>query len=295
MLEHEKADTPFSEERIEFGRGEIVKIIPDHIRLDESTGEPAPPLVVVQGIGEDERLPWTLHAFAQADERVVIGVKYPGKLEGSAKLVEAPAVNTQVPEIDADQAGELIEALRAGGIEGPVDAVGVSRGAIRLVVAMRQHPERFRDVFLAHPAGQDDRGYTGAHLDAVRLAVAHQYRKSTGRVENHRPEDTVIPKGRGALNDPRGWRLEQKSVARARLHKELDDLAAEQPHLHVMMAGDKSDAAFRPERLRAAKGPAVTFLETDWGGHGIGFNLRAIQEVSDRFKQMERGRAETAA
>src|SRR6185436_11953473 len=125
------------------------------------------------------------------------------------KLVEAEGVDAPVPEIDANEAQDLIKALAAAGVDGPVDAAAISRGSIRLVIAMRQHPELFRDVFLAHPAGQDDRGSTEAHLDVARGTLAHAYRKMTGQVEHHRPKNVAVPRGRGPLNDPKGWRTEQ--------------------------------------------------------------------------------------
>jgi pimeloyl-ACP methyl ester carboxylesterase len=276
-------------ETLSFGHGEIMKVTPAIIRIDQSTGEKVRPLLFVQGIKGDKKLPWTLEAFAAEDQREVVAVNYTDKLKGSGNPVEMPgldATTNTITEMDVNQADELVSALDVLGID-QVDAVGESRGAIRLVAAMKKHPELFRHVYLAHPAGQDDRTFVQAHFDAARQGLNHAGRKALRKVEPHQTDGLVMPRGGRLLRDPRGWRKEHKSVAHANLHNALSEIAESSPEKDIIIAGDANDKAFLPSRLQANKGEHVRFVETDWGGHGVGFNRKAVREIVESFHKAE--------
>jgi pimeloyl-ACP methyl ester carboxylesterase len=194
-------------------------------------------------MGGSNRLPEDLQALARAEQRMVIGLQY-HSLVGSTKLVDADNMNEPAPEIDVEQADDLVRLLEAQGIE-QVDAAGLSRGCIRLEIAMKQHPELFRDAYLLHPAGLDERTYRQSHIDAAREKIARITRRSNHNVEAI-SETSSTPKNRARRQNWRDQRLEQKSVARADLASTLGDL---DPNIHVTVAGDKSDRAFQIDRL----------------------------------------------
>jgi pimeloyl-ACP methyl ester carboxylesterase len=282
-----EADQKTTEERTEIEGGEVIRYVPEFVRKDEGTGEDALPLVFVRGMGAAEALPWYLKELAQTEQRAVIGIQYGGRLKGSARTVESEEIEGSASEIDFKQAADLTEAMEKLGIS-KADMVAESRGAIRAVLAMRQRPDLFRNVVLDHPAGQDDRNYRQAHVDAAR----EQVRRIKDHDQNELPVDVVAPeKQLGFLTRFRNARKEQKSVARARLH---EDLAKLSPDIHVVVTGDHNDAAFIPERLRQTAqsaqeaGANVEFAETNWGGHGYRYSLEAVKETANRLREMER-------
>ncbi len=287
------------EERRSFAGGEIIRLRPEKARIDPSTGAPVIPLVFVQGMASgDEKLPQNLAAFAadqreivglQYQGREIVGLQYQGKLRGKADPAQVDGQDASVSEIDVDQAGDLLSALDELGID-QVDMVAVSRGGVRAQVAMGLAPKRFRNVYLAHSAGLDGRTYREAHVDAARAAVLWAVDKARGKVEKS-GAGQPIPRGRGLLRDLHGARIEQKSVARAQTEGILAGALAASPDLRVIVAGDRSDRAFRPERLEETiRGSGATFIETDWGGHGIGGNPKAVAEIIASMHQMEEAR-----
>lgn len=275
----ESPATQLQKETIPLRSGELLRYRPSSIRKDADTGEPAKPLLFVQGINGDARLPKVLEALAEEEQREIIAVTYPHILEGSTKRVTVPGIDSTanaVPEIDAFQALDLIEALDKAGVTS-VDALGESRGAIRLVIALAQHPDRFRNVLLVHPAGQDNRNSFQTHISAAREGL------------QRKEKDEFDGKDKPWVKFRYLWqkRKEQKSVARAKLHNALSVVAEKYPDKRIMIAGDSNDKAFLPERLEANKGEKVQFMLTNWGGHGMGTNSNAIKEVSGTLRKME--------
>ncbi|MDB5179012.1 MAG: alpha/beta hydrolase fold [Patescibacteria group bacterium] len=282
----------FRVDTLEFAHGEVLRYRPERIRIDPSTGEPAIPLVFVQGINGDQKLPWSLATFAEEDQREVIGLRYTGKLPGAAKLTEMEGVSAPISDMDATQADDIVEVMARLGID-QADAVGESRGAIRLVAAWARHPELFRHVVLAQPAGQDGRRYLGTHVDAARQAVNNAYRRMRGSDETD-PASQELEKPRGGrlLRDPLGWRREQVSVARAQMNDDLSHIPMG-PDQSATILADVNDKAFRVDNLRNnIRDPGrVALIETNWGRHGFGFNRRAVRETSQLLQQREAERA----
>lgn len=292
---------PSNIEHHNFGYGEILRYKAENTRIDPSTGEKVQPLLFVQGINGDGKLPWTLEKLAKEQQRDIIAVRYKDKLKGSASTLETlpPSDNPEeqlrdiasdkplyeqlpdsvVTEMDAWQADEIAKALDVLDIQ-QVDAVAESRGAIRLMTAMLKNPDLFRHIYLAHPAGLDGRNYSQSHFDAVKQFVHHAIRKR--KVEKHDTAGTSFSKERRWMRDPRGWRKEQKSVAHAELRTALYSLATAHPDKQFIIAGDENDRAFLADRLaaNAESHDNIHFVRTDWGGHGIGQNPQAIKEIS---------------
>jgi hypothetical protein len=289
--------TGMKTEVLSFGNGESIRIIPKEIRIDPSTGEAAKPLFIAEGINGDLELPTTMKAFAEEGQREIIAIRYGNKLQGSTKVVGFDGIdNTEntITEMDGNQARDIARALTAMNIA-QVDALGESRGAIRLVAAFAAYPAFFDKIFLAHPAGQDDRSYTEAHLDAIRQGISHAARKVLGRIEieTYQDDETNRQKQRGGrLRRYMRVRKQQRSVAHAKLHQSLDKVTEEYQDKRVIIAGDRHDKAFLPRRLEENKGSHVYFRETQWGGHGIGYGKglkkKAVKEISEWFLQEER-------
>lgn len=283
--------TSFASDKL---HGEIVSYptTPERIRKDRGTGEPVRPLIYVQGMHGDEKLPWTLKTFAEVEQRQIIALKY-DSLIGSSKIVPTAAVNPEenaLPEIDNIQANELIAMIESLGI-GCVDLVAESRGAIRAVAALAKRPDLFRTVLLAHPAGQDNRGYLEAHFDAARQFFHHAARKALGKIPDDRePEDKIHEKHALSIRRFVDTRKEQKSVARSQLSHVLGEIAEKYPDKNIFIAGDEhNDKAFLPQRLQANKGSHVKFISTNWGRHSIGYNRNAIQDISKYLQEAEIG------
>jgi pimeloyl-ACP methyl ester carboxylesterase len=270
------------------GNKEFLRCKPETIRIDPSTGEAVRPLLYVHGINGDDRLPNVMEALARAGQREVIAVRTLGNLPGSARIVTVNGINpyeNAVPEVDALQAVDMIKALLSEGIE-EVDAVGESRGANRLVVALAQNPDMIRNVYLAHPAGQDNTTSLEAHLSAANQGVTQAAKKLLGRAERPDIEKSRLMRSKHWFRGLWQKRKEQKSVARAQLHNVLDNISQKYPDKKIIIAGDVSDKAIRADRLEANKGSHVQFIRTNWGMHGIK-SQQAVHEITESFKQAE--------
>jgi len=281
----------------DFGRGQILEYKPPETRMDESTGEPVIPLVYFQGINGDNSLPAVMQAFGERDKRSVIGIRYTGKLKGSAQPISAGHVDYDesavVSEIDVEQADDMLAALAVMGV-GKVDAVATSRGGLRGVMAMRKRPELFRNFYGDDIAGQDGRGYGEAHVDAVRLAASQKFQKFVG--ESILSAAIATPKHEQIARSLRDLRIEQKSVARGQLHAALAWLGVH-TDISIRLGSDRQDKAFRTKNVRAmmeqtGANQHIQLVETDKGGHGIGTNSLAIDNALQQLHEMER--AETA-
>jgi pimeloyl-ACP methyl ester carboxylesterase len=247
-------------------------------------------------MGDQEGLPWYLTRLAEADQRQVITVDYQGRLEGSADPAEGGDIDGTVSQIDIDQAGHINAALEALGVP-QVDMLAESRGAIRGLLAMRQHPEYYRNAVLDHPAGQDDRSYRQTHIDAVRERVARSYRRLKGGAANRLPDDSAPVVAEASRSDRlHNARIQQKSVAHAHLSGELAKL---DPGIHAIVTGDTEDRAFIAARLEQTtvlaqqSGANVEFAETAWGGHGYRYNGESLIESLGRLRELERRRGQT--
>jgi hypothetical protein len=267
-------------------KGEAFLFQPEVTRTDPSTGEAVIPLLFVQGMGGDSRLPKDLQSLAQVEQRMVIGLQY-GQLTGSAELVEAENLDEPAPKIDVEQAGDLVQMLAITGIE-KVDAAALSRGCNRLMIAMKQHPEFFQRAFLLHPPGLDERTSRQTHIAAAREQIARVTQGANEYMETTN-EPSTLPKKRGLLRNWRSKRLEQKSVARADFATTLGEIS---PDIDVTVAGDINDRVFQVDRLRHTSERArVNFEETDMGGHVRLSDQRIPSVISRGLRKMEQLRA----
>jgi hypothetical protein len=297
--------TPFGSEELKIS-GEIMQVIPEHIRTDLGTEEPVRPLLYIQGMNGDDKLPWSLKTLAEIEQRPIIAIKY-DSLNGTSEVVPTALIDHEkndVPEVDNLQADELIkviEKLKAEGEAGmignvgdfdSVDVVAESRGAVRAVIALAKRPDLFRTVYLAHPAGQDNLDYIDRHFAAAHQFLHHAARKIMGKVPDDRePEDRPQTKHTFNFRHLIRNRVEQKSVAKANLSSVLEDVAESHPDKNIIIAGDEShDKAFTPKRLLANKGEHVTFVSTNWGRHSIGYNRNAVQDISNTLQAVEAGK-----
>lgn len=280
----------------DFGNGQILHYNPSSHRLDEKTGEPVIPLVYFQGINGDESLPAVMEALGERDQRPVIGLRYRGKLRGSAKPITAEhpdySKDADIPEIEIEQADDAIAALQVMGIK-KVDALATSRGGLRWLLAMKKQPELFRNAYGDDVAGQDGRNYTETHRDAARLVVAQRLGKLAGKgaFESVLDDANVVAWPKRSAKD---LRTEQKSVAYAQFGNLLTEVATDPNNrINIRLGSDKGDRAFRTENVRSTMEQAgahehVTLVETDKGGHGIGTNSQAINEAIAQLREMER-------
>src|ERR1700693_2444380 len=82
--------------------GEILRMQPPTIRRDEGTGAPARPLLYLQGMNGDKKLPWQLRELAASEQREIIAVTF-DKLVGSTNAIPTAAIDPEkndVPEVD---------------------------------------------------------------------------------------------------------------------------------------------------------------------------------------------------
>lgn len=280
-------------ESYDVSRGQILRYTPAALRLDEGTGEPVVPLVYFQGINGDASLPAVMEALSERDQRPVIGLRYGEILQGSSKPIPAEhpdySPNAVIPEVDIEQADDVIAALAILGVK-KADALATSRGGLRWLLAMRKQPELFRNAYGDDVAGQDGRSYGEAHRDALRLVVGQKVGRLVGRGGFR--SVASISSASWPKRDVRALRTEQKSVARAQLGTVLAEVASN-TGINIRLGSDRGDKAFRTSNIRktmqqTGSDKHVMLVETDKGGHGIGTNSQAIDEALYQLRQMER-------
>src|ERR1700722_17679742 len=78
----------------------ILRVKPNEVRKDSSTGEDELPVMFAQGYGGDKTLPWYVKAFAKTG-REAVGVGFVGKRRfNSTHLVSREGVNVKVPLLE---------------------------------------------------------------------------------------------------------------------------------------------------------------------------------------------------
>lgn len=275
----------------DYGRGEIaiLQVKPKDILKDADTGEDTVPVLFAQGYGGDTTLPWYLKAFAKTGRRSV-GVGFIGKRRNnSTRFVSKEGVKVKVPELESDRADDIIAAMDELGIE-QTDLVAESAGALRAMVAIAAHPERFRNVVLIHPAGMDDNGsiMTHGHVVHHQLRSVMDPRLLTERFG--RKTKRVTSDGNMLHSSEKGFRwirAEQKTVAKSRFHELLPELKKHHPHLQFTIVADQNDYNFRPRRLKKVNGQHLfRFITSRWRGHGMGQKQERIEEVASLLQQM---------
>lgn len=111
--------------------------------MPEEPDTPQPPIVLVHGWGGSFASTWARSGFtallADAD-RTVIGVDLLG---------HGTAPKPHDPDAYDDLGGRVLEAIEAAGVDGPVDAVGFSLGALTLLRIAIARPGTFRRLVLA--------------------------------------------------------------------------------------------------------------------------------------------------
>jgi hypothetical protein len=227
------AENAISEERRPFRGGEVIRLTPQVVRLDESTGEPVVPLLFVQGMGSEDKLPVQMRALIEHEQREMIGLQYQGRFQGDARLVNIEGLDGAVPEIDALQTDDILKILDELAVE-RVDGVFVSRGATRGVAAAALRPNTFGRIAIIHGAGFNGQGYGSTHAGALREG-AHIL---ADRLKGHYPAGEKIPRserlGGGLLN----LRLEQRSVAYADNIANLQQARQANPAISATIVAD---------------------------------------------------------
>lgn len=268
---------------------DIVRVTPDSIRKDSGTGEPVLPLYVALGINGDRRQLWAQMAFAQEYGGTTIGIVY-RKPRGTARLVRTEGFEYPVPQLEANQADDLIGALDSLGIK-RANVFTESRGNTRVEIAAEKRPDLFQRRYHQDPVGHDGAQYVGNHMNALRI-VWQGLRQGRSRHEEVDPLfNELKSRGMGAdhlRHSALTRRREQKAVARTH-HARFNDIAARgnyAPERGVTYAGDVGDPGIRALRLRRyiepiqATGNGVRYVETDKRAHGIGRNRRHVRKVS---------------
>lgn len=278
-----------------FADREVLELSPDSIREDPSTGEPAAPLVFVQGIGgAGELLPKDLAQFATSGQRVALGIRMLGKRSGtSAKLVEV-GLPDRVPLNYYEQSQMMLKSLTALGIK-KVDLASVSEGAIPAVIArneMIHNPDlpEVGDTLLVHPQGLDNRSYIARHRGGARLI------KETVKMNRRNPASRVQAEGGWSEGQSlRQINARRKGSARADVRQALAAAPFEPAAQSITIIGGKHDPAIPAAMLKEQITGAdhVAFMESDWGGVGHGFGpdrKAAITELSELLLAQEQSR-----
>ena len=305
-LDIDAAPTPTDCRRIETADGfvatmetwqlnnrDVIRVTPDDIQPDATTGEPRLPLYVALGIHGDQRLHWALTAFAHEYGGPTVGILY-RKPEGSARLVSTPGYEYPVPELEANQADDLIAALDMLNIT-HANAFSESRGNTRIEIAAEKRSDLFVHRYHQDPVGHDGEGYVGAHQSAIRIAMAG-LRSSLRR---HEEVDPLVfelrAQGIPAMvprHSMRVRRQEQKSVARTH-HARLTEVAARNryaPGRSVTYVGDSGDVGIKTTKLRRriepiqTTGNGVRYVEANKGRHGIGLRRTAVRHAAQHFR-----------
>lgn len=281
----------------ELGNRDVIRVTPDNIRTEPTTGEPALPLYVALGIHGDQRLHWALTAFAHEYGGSTIGTLY-HKPEGSDRLVTTQGFEYPVPELEANQADDIVEALRMLQIY-RTNAYSESRGNARVEIAAVKEPDLFVHRYHQDPTGHDGERYVGTHRSAKRIGSA-ALRRRLRRNEEIDPlvaelQAQGIP-ARQPRHSMRVRRTEQKSVAR--MHKaRLTDIAANMsyaPGRTATYAADIGDTGIVADKVRQriepiqATGNGVYYVETKKGRHGIGQRRTAVRDASQHFIKQQR-------
>jgi hypothetical protein len=273
---------------------EVLELTPDHVREDPSTGEPATPLMFVQGIGGGELLSKDLVHFASSGQRTALGVRMLGKRVGSnAKLVDV-GLPDRVSLNYYQQSQAMLKSLVALGVK-KVDLASVSEGAIPAVIArseMITNPNLpdVGDTILVHPQGLDDRSYIARHRGGARLireTVKMNKQNPTGRVQTE-----------GGWSEGQTFRqinARRKGSARADVRQTLAATPPNPEAQSVTIVGGMHDPAIPAAMLKEQiiDPDHIAFIESDWGGVGHGFGPDrkvAIEQLSALLLEQERSR-----
>lgn len=301
-VEYHLPQHPSRKEFHNFGNGEVetLRITPNTIRKDESTGQSVIPLLFLQGHGRDGTLESYLQGFADQDQRETCGVTYPGKRDSTkTRLVHVEGLKNKVPQYELDRAQDLIKGMEAMGLE-KVDMVATSEGAIRAMICAALYPDKFRDILLVHPSGMDDRGRITTY---ARVALHYGRELLRPRKALRKLKGTESGKQRIGIKGyfQKGLRevhAGQMSVASAKVHSLLPQVTSSTEIMQdltgkilVSMIGDKHDRIYPPGRLREVNGKYLfEFIESDWGGHGMGARPERIGQAVSMLGKMERSR-----
>jgi pimeloyl-ACP methyl ester carboxylesterase len=274
-----------SKEVRDYGHGEITLIhsVPETTKTASGTENPVPPLLFVQGWGQDGTLEDYTKLFAETG-RETVGILYSGKRDNKDYTIHPEELTIPLSTFQLGKAQDILSGMKEVGIE-QADVVATSEGAIRAMYAIALEPERFRNVLLVHPVGIDDRSGKETAARIARQGGRTLLKMIRARAAGERS----IPSGYYGLrqSDKRRLATEAKNVVQARLHDLLPALTTLYPHLRFVLAGDKSDGIYPPHRLREVNGSHVTEIyETDWGDHGIGLHPDRIQEIDHILTRM---------
>src|SRR6266540_1719891 len=168
----------------DFGRGQVLRYTPPETRLDDVTGEPVIPLLYFQGVNGDDSLPHVMEALGERDKRPVVGIRYTGKLQLTAKPIppthEDYDEKSVIPEIEIEHTDDALAALDFLGVE-KSDALASSKGGLPMLLAARKRPDAIRNAYADDIAGINNRSPRQTYIDALRLAGHRKVQKILGR------------------------------------------------------------------------------------------------------------------
>ena len=271
-------------ERKNLGRGEFeaMRYTP---RQEQGESQYPVPLLFVHGHGQDPTLERYLQLFGQTG-RDTVGVGYPKRRTSKdVRRRMMDSVSVKVPPYQYEKAEDILSAMNSMGV-GQADIVATSEGALRALIAVSMHPEKFRNIILVHPAGMDDRGSL-----VTSLRAAYHY----GRRFLRKPHlfTERVKRGSWKTKGAKEIRREQQTIGRTRLHSLMAELHNNHPHLLFSIIGDKRDRIFTAKRLRRINEENLfTFHTSDWGGHGIGLQPKNVNEIVGLLQQMEQSRTD---
>jgi pimeloyl-ACP methyl ester carboxylesterase len=273
---------------------EVLTVTPEHIKNNPKTGEPVNPVFFEHAYGKEgvQMGEWFAQTMANEGRQVHI-VRY---MDGKPKDASPVSIDddAQAAQLDIQKAEDRIALMEKMGID-RADLIAESAGAPRALLEVNQHPDKFGNVILVHPAGMDNRGYVSTHLRVVEHELASLLHPKMvlergkrwlrrRQIKKEQREERDIPKNRG-------WsRPEQKAVARAKLHTLIPKVSEAHPNVSFSLIADKNDHNFRRSRLEEVnQGNLFEFVTSDWGSHGIGHRPDRVRQIDALLVRMEKG------
>jgi pimeloyl-ACP methyl ester carboxylesterase len=281
---------PSVNEKRNFGHGEVQMIRVTPNPAERSAEATDLPLLFAHGHGQDRNLLQQLRAFAATGEDA-FGAAFVGPRRSIKWLPRRTEMGFKAPQYQVDKSEDMVASMDAMHVD-EANIVATSEGALRTMIAVGEHPEKFRNIVLVHPAGMDDKGGARTHARVVYhygrdvLTNPGKYLRAL-RSRKSDQQDAVavsVPRLKKFLTR----RAEQETVAFSRFHELAAQLQAEHPHLRFLIIADKDDRIYPPQRLQQVN-PTIPVVVSDWGGHGIR-DQRSVREIVGHLRGMEQGR-----
>lgn len=266
---------------VDFGHGRVqmVRVTPEVVR--------DLPLLFAQGYGQDKRLLSRLRQFAAAGEDA-LGAAFVGPRRTINWLFRRREdIGAKAADYQVDKAEDMLAALESMGVE-KVNVVATSEGALKTMIAVSMHPEKFQKVILVHPAGMDNKGFFRTHgrvaWHYARDIVTHPkkyVRLVRSKLHKQQTEIEVdVPWLKNVLTK----QAERFTVASSKYHELAAQLQQAHPHLQFLFIADEGDKIYPPKRLKKVN-PTIRVVASKWGGHGIR-DQQSVDEIVGYLREM---------